>query len=428
MAKAIIVAAPHSGSGKTLITLGLIRALRNAGYKVASAKVGPDYIDPQFHAAASGRPCVNLDLWAMGKTMCEALLARQAETADIVIVEGVMGLFDGPQGAAGSTADLAMALGLPVLLVIDCAHQSQSVAALVYGFEHFQPEVDVAGVFLNRVKSERHSAMLRQSLAASGIPIVGELRQTDSLHLPSRHLGLVQAQEIQMLEKTLESVAAGVTRETNLDNLLKIATHLSNQSSPSPFQLPPLGQSIAIARDQAFGFAYPHMLESWTRAGASLSFFSPLADEKPEPQADAVFLPGGYPELHAGKLASSHTFLNGLRQYRGLIYGECGGYMVLGDGLIDAGGKRHAMAGLLQLETSFATRKLHLGYRQLETLGGPFPSRLRGHEFHYASVVSENGSDKLFKAFNAAGEALPEMGLRAGKIMGSFAHIISATP
>jgi cobyrinic acid a,c-diamide synthase len=428
LAKAIIVAAPHSGSGKTLVTLGLIRALRNAGYKVASAKVGPDYIDPQFHAAASGKSCVNLDLWAMGKTMCEELLARQAENAEIVIVEGVMGLFDGPQGAAGSTADLAMVLGLPVLLVVDCGHQAQSVAALVYGFKHFQPEVDVAGVFLNRVKSDRHAAMLKESLVDSKMPVIGELRQTDSLHLPSRHLGLVQAQEIQVLEKTLECVAAGVARETKLDNLFQITTNLSNQPTASAFQVPPLGQSIAIASDQAFSFAYPHMLESWTRAGASLSFFSPLADEKPEAHADAVFLPGGYPELHAGKLASNHTFLNGLRQHRGLIYGECGGYMVLGDGLIDAGGKRHAMAGLLPLETSFATRKLHLGYRQLETLGGPFPNKLRGHEFHYASIVLENGSDRLFKAFNAAGEALPEMGLRAGKIMGSFAHIISARP
>jgi cobyrinic acid a,c-diamide synthase len=421
LAKTIIVAAPHSGSGKTLVTLGLLRALKNAGHRVASAKVGPDYIDPQFHAAATGRDCCNLDLWAMGPELCRALLPRDA---DITIIEGVMGLFDGPDGAKGSTADLAAELGIPVLLVVDCAHQAQSVVALVEGFARHRPDVKIAGLFLNRVKSDRHAELLRSSLLGTGIPLIGQLRQSESLHMPSRHLGLVQARENQGLDTFLESAATGVARETSLDRLFQIAVPLENHVAGTPRALPPLGQSIAIARDDAFSFAYPHLLDGWQKAGATLRFFSPLNDEAP-PQADAVFLPGGYPELHAGKLAANARFMEGLRNHPGLIYGECGGYMVLGEGLVDAEGQRHAMAGLLPLETSFAQRKLHLGYRQLTTLSGPLPARLRGHEFHYATVTKEGAGEPLFEAQTANGTQLPAMGRRRGKVMGSFAHIIS---
>jgi cobyrinic acid a,c-diamide synthase len=424
LAKALIVAAPHSGSGKTLVTLGLIRALRNAGHRVASAKVGPDYIDPQFHSAASGEACVNLDPWAMGTTACATLLRNDA---DITIVEGVMGLFDGPDGAKGSTADLAADLGLPVVLVIDCAHQAQSIAALVQGFAQHRPDVHIAGLFLNRVKSDRHSAILHAALADCGIPIIGQLRHNDSFCMPSRHLGLVQAMENQSLEQFLETAASGVARETFLDKLFQMAAPLTNQVANSSNVMPPLAQNIAIASDEAFSFVYPHLLKAWSKAGASLRFYSPLANEAP-PQADAVYLPGGYPELHAGKLAANSTFLNGLRDFKGLIYGECGGYMTLGDTLTDAEGKEHAMAGLLPLHTSFAARKLHLGYRQLTSLGGPFPKHMRGHEFHYASIVSEGIADRLFEAQTANGTALPAMGLRRGIIMGSFAHIISTAP
>jgi cobyrinic acid a,c-diamide synthase len=421
LGKALVVAAPHSGSGKTLITLGLLRALKNAGHNVASAKVGPDYIDPQFHTAAAGRPCVNLDLWAMGADLCDSLLARDA---DITIIEGVMGLFDGPEGARGSTADLAADLKLPVLLVIDCAHQAQSIAALVDGFRNHRRDVVLAGLFLNRIKSDRHAAILHAALQPLGLPIIGQMRHVDSLLMPSRHLGLVQANENQALEMTLETAAAGVARETKLDSLFEIGTDLSNQVETDLIPLPPLAQSIAIAQDNAFSFAYPHLLGGWQKAGATLRFFSPLNDETP-PLADAVFLPGGYPELYAGHLATNTKFMTGLKSHSGLIYGECGGYMVLGDGLVDANGLRHAMAGLLPLETSFAARKLHLGYRQLTSLHPALPKHLRGHEFHYASVVSEGAGDRLFEAVTANGTALPAMGLRRGKVMGSFAHVIS---
>jgi cobyrinic acid a,c-diamide synthase len=416
-----VVAAPSSGCGKTVITLGLLRALRHRGLRVASAKVGPDYIDPRFHEAATGRPCFNLDPWAMDKAQICTLLRSLSGDADIIVIEGVMGLFDGPDGAAGSTADLASSLGLPVILAVDARHQAQSVAALVHGFSTFRPDVTVAGVLLNRVASDRHAAILHGAL---GHKVLGTLRHDDSLVLPSRHLGLVQAEENQDLETFIETAALAVARETVLDRILEIASQLVDESVTRE-ALPPLGQRIAIARDAAFAFAYPHLLHQWHRSGASLSFFSPLANEPAEPDADAIFLPGGYPELHAALLSANAAFLAGLRTSRGLIYGECGGYMVLGEALVDARGTSHAMAGLLPVVTSFANRKLHLGYRQLTPEpGAPWSSPLRGHEFHYSSIVQEGAADRLFSARDAAGRDLAPMGLRRGKVMGSYAHAI----
>lgn len=421
MARGLLIAAPHSGSGKTLITLGLIRALRNRGMKVASAKVGPDYIDGRFHEAASGAPCINLDYWAMGADACKARLAEI--DADIIIVEGVMGLFDGPDGANGSTADLAETLALPIVLVIDAAKQAQSVAAVVHGFSTFRPSLNVAGVILNRVASDRHAKMISDSLHSR---ILGIMRQNDSLIWPSRHLGLIQAQENQQLEAFIESAAAGVSRETFLDKINESATIFTNRNFESQIPMPPLAQNIAIASDLAFAFAYPHLLNDWRKQGAELSYFSPLNNETPK--GDAVFIPGGYPELHAGKLASNTVFLSALRSHKGLIYGECGGYMVLGDAIVDADGTSHAMAGLLPVTTSFAKRKLQLGYRQLKPLSGPWTSNLRGHEFHYSTITSQSSADPLFHASDAAGNDLGPIGQRVGNVMGSYAHIISQAP
>ncbi len=425
MVNAFVVAAPASGSGKTMITLGLLRALRNRGIRVASAKVGPDYIDPRFHEAASGQPCFNLDPWAMSAGMASSLLATLA--ADLVIIEGVMGLFDGPEGARGSTADLAQDLGLPIVMVLDASHQAQSIAALAQGFVNFRPELRFAGIILNRVASDRHAALLISALAPLNVPVLGVVRRDDSLSWPSRHLGLVQAKENQQLETFIESASSGVARETNLDKLLTIGSELRFPDSNHIF-LPPPGQRTAIAHDLAFSFTYPHVLQDWKRSGASLSFFSPLDDEAPDRQADAVFLPGGYPELHAGRLAQSHTFLNGLRKSTALVYGECGGYMVLGDAITDAQGQAHKMAGLLPLTTSFATRKLHLGYRQLMPLAGPWKRPLRAHEFHYSTLEREGKADPLFRATDATGRPLGNIGLKRGSVMGSYAHVICEAP
>jgi cobyrinic acid a,c-diamide synthase len=424
LAKAIVLAAPASGSGKTLITLGLLRAFRSKGVRVAAAKVGPDYIDPGFHAAAAGRSCYNLDPWAMAKPLIGSLLADLAAGSDLVIIEGVMGLFDGPQGARGSTADLAAELGLPVILALDCRHQAQSAAAVAHGFASFRKDLDIVGVILNRVASARHEALLREAMT---LPVLAALPNDSALDWPSRHLGLVQPQEKPELGEFVEAAAARVGDPALLDRVMELAAPLAVQ--PGNAALPPLGPSIAVARDEAFAFTYPHLLDGWRGQGAALSFFSPLADEVPDPEAKSVFLPGGYPELHAGRLAANGRFLGALRRHAGLVYGECGGFMVLGESLTDAEGRSHAMAGLLPLATSFAGRKLHLGYRRLSPLpGAPWVKPLTAHEFHYSTLTAEGAAERLFAAEDAAGTALPPMGLRLGRVMGSYAHVIAEAP
>lgn len=423
--RGLIIAAPGSGAGKTTVTLGILAALARRGLPVRGAKSGPDYIDPQFHAAATGQPCMNLDAWAMTPAMIRGLAAGPG----LLVIEGAMGLFDGAadgsaQGA-GSCADLARSLDLPVVLVVDAAKTAQSIAPLVAGFAGFDPSVQVAGVILNRVGSERHAQMLRAALAPLNIPVLGAVPRDANLSTPSRHLGLVQATERADLDAFLDMAGERMEAALDLSALIALAAPLPDQD-PAHAAPPPLGQRIAVARDAAFEFAYPHLLAGWRQAGAEILPFSPLADA-PVPPADAVFLPGGYPELHAGRIAAAARFLSSLRQAAGRgvpVYGECGGYMVLGDGLVDADGTRHAMAGLLRLETSFAERKLHLGYRNLHALGGPFDGALRGHEFHYARTLQAQG-ETLFTATDAAGTELAPMGLRDGSVAGSFAHVIA---
>lgn len=423
-ARGLLVAAPSSGSGKTTVTLGLLHALARQGLPVRGAKSGPDYIDPQFLKAACASPCPNLDAWAMGPARLRALAAGPG----LLLIEGAMGLFDGaPPDGKGASADLARALDLPVILVVDAARMAQSVAPLVAGFAHHDPAVRIAGVILNRVGSPRHAAMLRRALAPLDMPVLGAIPRLPELETPSRHLGLVQASERPDLARFLGRVADAVDANIDLAALTELAAPLP-AAGAAP-RVPPPAQTIAIARDTAFGFAYPHLMDDWQAAGATLVPFSPLADD-PVPQADFIFLPGGYPELQAGHLSAAATFLGSLRQAAAkgtAVYGECGGYMVLGQGLIDADGTRHAMAGLLDLETSFARRSLHLGYRHLTCRQGPMAGRWNGHEYHYATTLRANGPP-LFTASDAAGTVLPEMGLRDGSVFGSFAHVIDIPP
>ncbi|GAB4530432.1 MAG: cobyrinate a,c-diamide synthase [Roseibium sp.] len=431
-ARGLLIAAPASGAGKTTLTLALLRALKTAGRSVVSAKSGPDYIDPRFHEAASGAPCINLDAWAMSPSTLAALYVRLAGAHDLLVVEGAMGLFDGAANGRGSAADLAAALALPVVLLVDCARQSQSVAALVHGFRSFRKDVTVAGVILNRVGSVRHEAMLRDALKPLAVEVLGALPRSDDLQLPERHLGLVQAGEHPDLEAFLDK-AAGLCRERiDLDRLEAMAAPAAPGETRIAELPAPLGQRIAVAHDTAFAFAYPHLFDHWRAEGADLSFFSPLADEAPASCADAVYLPGGYPELHAGRLARASAFRSAMRQAAGagkLIYGECGGYMTLGSGLVDADGTRHEMLGLLPLETSFAHRRRCLGYRRIRPLGGlPWRGTLSAHEFHYATTRSEGAAERLFSAEDASGNRLADMGLRSGTVMGSFAHVIASRP
>jgi len=427
--RGLLIAAPSSGAGKTTLTLALLRALKTAGRSVVSAKSGPDYIDPKFHEAASGAPCVNLDAWAMTAETLTALATEQVRGHDLLVVEGAMGLFDGAANGRGSAADLAATLDLPVVLVVDCARQAQSVAALVHGFRSFRQDIAIAGVLLNRVGSPRHETMLRKALAPLEVEVFGALPRSEALVLPERHLGLVQAGEHPDLETFLEEAARLCRSHVDLQRLAELAGSPLAAARDTRDLPAPLAQRIAVARDTAFAFSYPHLLDFWQAQGAELSFFSPLADEPPAPDADAVYLPGGYPELHAGTLADAATFKDGMvatGRAGKLIYGECGGYMTLGTGLIDADGTRHEMLGLLPLETSFQTRKRHLGYRKLRSLGGlPWSGGLTAHEFHYASIVSEGAADRLFAAVDAEGNTLAELGLRGGSVMGSFGHVIA---
>jgi cobyrinic acid a,c-diamide synthase len=432
----LIVAAAASHSGKTTVSVGLIAALRARGLRVAAAKCGPDYIDPGFLAAASGAPAINLDPWAMPAARLRARLAALAAQADLVVVEGVMGLFDGGPGGIGSTAALAAATGLPVVLVVGAAGLAQSAAAVAEGHSRLARELVLAGAIVNRVASARHAALIREGFGVTRVPLLGLVRHDPALALPSRHLGLVRAEEHDALQDTVARAAEIVAADCDLAALLAAA---ATASPPPPatrisdrvdVRLSPPGRKIAVARDHAFSFAYPHLLSDWQAAGAELSFFSPLADERPAPEADAVFLPGGYPELHAEVIAAASGFRAGAHAAaaRGaLVYGECGGYMVLGEELIDAGGARHRMLGLLPVVTSFRERRRQLGYRQLLPLAGaPWRGPIAGHEFHYASVLSQDGGERLFEARDAAGASLGEIGLRRGRVMGSFAHVIDA--
>lgn len=431
-ARGAVIAAPASGSGKTTVTLGLLRHLARSGVAVSSFKTGPDYIDPAFHEAASGRPCLNLDSWAMRPEILAGLYRESARGADIVIGEGVMGLFDGASGGAGSTAELAARLGLPVILVVDASAQGQSAAATVHGFATWRDDIDVAGVIFNRVGSDRHTALLRASADPLGIPVIGCLPRAAGIAVPERHLGLTQASELSGLGELLDSVAEIVSAHLDLEAFDRILAEAPEaEGRPAPPPIAPLGQRIAIARDDAFRFRYRHVVEGWRRAGAEIAFFSPLADEAPDGDADAVYLPGGYPELHAGALAGNRAFADGLAASadRGaVLYGECGGYMVLGRSLTDAEGAVHRMAGLLPLDTSFAERLLHLGYRRASLVAsgplGPRDTRFRAHEFHYATICREDGDGALFALSDVAGAEAGAAGLRRGRVMGSFIHLI----
>ncbi|CUH80815.1 cobyrinate a,c-diamide synthase [Tropicibacter naphthalenivorans] len=427
----VLVSAPSSGTGKTTVMLGLLRALADDGLRVQAFKSGPDYIDPAFHRAASGRPSFNLDTWAMGPGLLGAV-AAQAQGADICVAEGSMGLFDGVatrgQSGYGSSAETAQRMGWPVVLVLDVGGQAQSAAATALGFKMYNPDVPFAGVILNRVASPRHERLARLGMDKAGLPVLGVLPRRGDLALPERHLGLIQAVEHPDLEAAIKGYADFLREHVDLQ-AIKAAAKGARTGQGGPLPKPP-AQRIALAQDAAFSFAYPHLTEGWRAAGAEILPFSPLADEAPDPSADIVWLPGGYPELHAGKLAAAQTYLTGLRQHAQTkpVHGECGGYMALGEALIDKDGTRHQMAGLLGLVTSYEKRKFHLGYRQA-VLQAPMPGfdaghKLRGHEFHYSTILDQPDAP-LAQVSDADGNPVPETGSTRGHVTGTFFHLIT---
>ncbi len=432
MKAGLIIAAPASGTGKTTVTLGLARAIADAGRQVQCFKSGPDYIDPAFHAAASRRRAVNLDSWAMTEGRIAGLITS-AQNADLILAEGSMGLFDGVaipgEAGNGSSADLSALTGWPVVVVIDCSGQAQTAAAVARGLMQFRADVQVAGVILNRVASPRHEALVRDGMERAAVRVFGALPRLKALSLPERHLGLVQALEHPALEAFIAEAAQLVARHVDLQGLIDVAGPLV-QREISARQTAPPGMRIALANDAAFSFTYPHLVDAWRAAGAEVLSFSPLADQAPHDSADACWLPGGYPELHAGLLAANGRFREGLQGFARTrpVHGECGGYMAMGAGLVDATGTRHQMAGLLGLETSFEKRRMHLGYRLAE-LDGPAAgfaagARLRGHEFHYATILSQPDAP-LAKVRDATGAAVAETGSRTLHATGTFFHLIA---
>ena len=429
----LLISAPNSGAGKTTVMLGLLRAFADQGMSVQPFKSGPDYIDPAFHLAAAHRSSFNLDSWAMPADLMDGI-ACQSNGADLVIAEGSMGLFDGVatcgETGFGSSAETARRFGWPIVLVLDIGGQAQSAAATALGFKTYAKDLPFAGVILNRVASPRHERLTRLGMEQAGIDVLGVLPRRKDLTLPERHLGLIQAVEHPDLNKAISDYAQFLAEHVDLHRLQALA-RADNFDPQAQLQLPPPpGQCIALAQDAAFSFTYPHLLSHWRNSGAEIHPFSPLADEIPHPDADVIWLPGGYPELHAGQLAAAKTSFAAIRKHAETrpVHGECGGYMVLGKHLIDKEGVAHEMLGLLGLVTSYQKRAFHLGYRravpQAETQLFAGLAHLRGHEFHYSTIL-EQPDMPLFTVHDANGDIVPETGSYRGHSSGTFFHMIS---
>jgi cobyrinic acid a,c-diamide synthase len=393
-APGLIFAAPASGSGKTTLVAGLLRLLRRRGLQISAAKLGPDYIDPAFHTAALGRPCLNIDLWAMRPATVTALREHLSNGAALTVVEGAMGLFDGAADGTASAADFAALTGWPVILVVDARGQAHSAGALLGGFAKHRADVAVAGVIFNRIGGPSHETALRQAAEPLGIPVLGCLPRAADLVLPERHLGLVQAGEHADLDAFLDRLADRLEARLDIDRLLDLARPARlPPSAGAAGTLLPLGQRIAVACDAAFAFSYAGQLDAWRNSGAEIELFSPLADEAPRAGCDAVYLPGGYPELHAGRLAAGERFLGGLR---------------------DAAARGAVL----------------FGYREAALLAagplGATGASFRGHEFHYATVLDEGEGEALFDCSDALGRTLGAVGRRRGKVAGSFIHLIDS--
>ena len=426
----ILISAPSSGTGKTTVMLGLLRAFSDMGLRVQPFKSGPDYIDPAFHHAAARKASFNLDSWGMDEGLMNAIVA-EGEDADIAIAEGSMGLYDGvaTKGASGfgSSAETAVRFGWPVILVVDVSGQAQSAAATALGFMKYMPDLPFGGVILNRVASPRHERLARLGMDQAGIKVLGVLPRRGDLALPERHLGLIQAIEHPDLEQAISNYAGFLGEHVDLEAIRAVA---QGRNAPKVGRLVrPPAQRIALARDAAFSFTYPHLLKAWRSEGAEILPFSPLNDDL-VPDADLVWLPGGYPELHAGTLAGANRFLTSLRKHAATkpVHGECGGYMALGTTLIDKEGVAHKMAGLLGVVTSYEKRKFHLGYRQAvlqeAVIGYQRGSRLRGHEFHYSTILEEPDAP-LAQVTDADGNLVSETGSLRGHVSGTFFHMIS---
>ena len=432
----LMIAAPASGQGKTTVTLGLLRAFSQRGLAVQPFKVGPDYIDPGHHTRAAGRGSRNLDGWLIGRTASVELFQRAGVGANISIVEGVMGLFDGlaDGSARASSAEMADLLSLPVILVVDVARQGASVAATVLGFQRFDLAVRIAGVILNRVGSPRHASLVEKAITGHcGLPVLGIIPRGPDKVIPERHLGLHTGGE-QSWEEIYERLATTVERYVDVEALQDLASDApplapveNRVFSPAP---EPIIGRVGVALDEAFSFLYQDNLDLMRHHGAETVFFSPLHDGAIPPDCTLLYFGGGYPELHAGALAANKGMLDSVRAFArsgGRIYAECGGLMYLGEGLTDLGGADHQMAGLLPVRTRMTGRRLSLGYvtarADTDTAILKAGEAVRAHLFHYSEAESLPGTKASLTVRKAAGDLVREEGWQAGPVFASYLHL-----
>lgn len=434
MIKAVVVAGVSSGVGKTTVTVGLLEALSRRGLRVQAFKVGPDFIDPGFHAQVTGRPSYNLDGWMCSRERVIETVATHAADADLALIEGVMGCFDGLDGKSdeGSTAQVAKWLGAPVVLVVDARAMSRSAGAVVLGFESFDPEMEVAGVIFNRVSGERHARWLSEAVEGScRTPPLGFLPRKESLVLHERHLGLVTAAERGLSREFLDEIASVVEESVDLDRLLSMArSSVSGIGGRGPGAGGRIKASIGVAMDEAFQFYYQANLDLLMAAGAELVFWSPLRD-RALPAVDGLYIGGGYPEVYARELSANEAVRREIGRFAESgrpLYAECGGLMYLSQALEGPEGDLYPMVGLLPTTVRMKPKKLTLGYVEMEcsadTPLGPAGTQARGHEFHYSRIDEVPASvPRVYRLRrNGWGEERAE-GYLVGNALMSYVHL-----
>jgi cobyrinic acid a,c-diamide synthase len=436
----IVVAGTSSGAGKTSVTLALVSALRKRGLTVQTFKVGPDYLDPSYLALASDRPCYNLDGWMTGREYVCSLFAEKASTADVSVIEGVMGLFDGsdPAGPEGSTAEIAAWLDAPVLLVVNVHGMARSIAAVVKGFTELDPMVKISGVVANHCGSERHAAWLSDSLTAFGLPgTVGSIRRGSLPELPSRHLGLVTADSRNLSENVMAALGDALEHQGNVDEILRLARCASDIDQSLAEQLGPVDDHrvrLAVAHDAAFHFYYPDNLEALQAGGCELIPFSPIADASLPERLDGIYIGGGYPEEHAAALAENRPMRESIRRFAEsgkTLYAECGGLMYLSQGIQALDGWRFPMVGLVPGWTRMLSRRKSLGYVEVtltaDSIMGVCGTGLRGHEFHYSELIDDpagsDGWNSVYLLRHRRSDTMIREGFQRGNTLASYVHV-----
>jgi cobyrinic acid a,c-diamide synthase len=434
--RAIVIAGTHSGVGKTTVSTALMAAYRRRGLSVQGFKIGPDFIDPGYHQAAAGRPSRNLDGWMLNRDTSRRIFRRAAAAADISIVEGVMGLFDGAAGCdeSGSTAEMAKWLGLPVILVLDAEALARSAAAMVLGFEAFDPNIRLAGVIANKVAGPGHYRYLEQAIQAScRATLLGWLPKDPSIELPSRHLGLVMSYEA-VDNRTMGLLADWVEQGLDLDRLAEVSAAVvdGQPESAAPQSEPPTGSSlvrIGIARDRAFCFYYQDNLETLEQYGAELVPWSPIAGAPPR-GLQGLYFGGGYPELFASKLAANSLAIEAVRRFiieGGPVYAECGGLMYLTEAIVDEQGSEFPMVGIFPAKTTMQGRLAALGYFSVQGAGSnellPPGESIRGHQFRYSDVSPVPATVKRQYQVSGIDKGAFMEGYRVGNCLASYIHL-----